>query len=244
MSAAGPFQLCCLSRNRTMKFASLIFLTASATSASAFTVLGGVDRHRSSLFLGREGNVEFGGNTWKPDSEKMGSTDTGDYFPEGYDPEQEVAFSSGMMGSQNNSGGDRGPALPGMENLGEDALMMGGIELSEDIPAGMEFKPCSIPDGEFQMSVASSSEGTELVIEVAPMCMTYEDFYAAFSPDSNPCFSVLPATGRMDRRGGEKSVFAIKCIPRGQSGDLVGNLVINLPEDNSSLTYKITAQSF
>lgn len=227
-----------------MKLASFVFLTTSVTCTSAFSVFGVSNKQKSSLFLGREGNVDFGGNSWKPDSEKMGSTDTGDYFPEGYDPEEEIAFSSGMMGSQNMGGGDRGPQLPGMENLGEDALMMGGIELSEDIPAGMEFQPCSIPDGQFQMSVASSSEGTELVIEVAPVCMTFEDFYAAFSPDSNPSFSVEPATGRMDRRGGEKSVFVIKCIPRGQSGDLVGNLVINLPEDNSSLTYKITAQSF
>jgi hypothetical protein len=26
--------------------------------------------------------LDLSGNAWKPDSEKMGSTDTGDYFPE------------------------------------------------------------------------------------------------------------------------------------------------------------------
>jgi hypothetical protein len=36
--------------------------------------------------------MDLSGNSWKPDSEKMGSTDTGDYFPEGYNPEQEIAF--------------------------------------------------------------------------------------------------------------------------------------------------------
>jgi hypothetical protein len=42
--------------------------------------------------------------------------DTGDYFPEGYDPQNEVAFSDGMLGSQSSLGNDRsGPALPGME---------------------------------------------------------------------------------------------------------------------------------
>jgi len=29
--------------------------------------------------------MDLSGNAWKPDSEKMGSTDTGDYFPEGYE---------------------------------------------------------------------------------------------------------------------------------------------------------------
>jgi hypothetical protein len=42
------------------------------------------------------------------------STDTGDYFPEGYNAEEEIAFSSGMMGSQAGQGGNReGPQLPG-----------------------------------------------------------------------------------------------------------------------------------
>ncbi|MGK3751245.1 MAG: hypothetical protein ACI8RD_003545 [Bacillariaceae sp.] len=42
------------------------------------------------------------------------STDTGDYFPEGYNAEDEIAFSSGMMGSQAGQGGNReGPQLPG-----------------------------------------------------------------------------------------------------------------------------------
>lgn len=65
-----------------------------------------------------------------------------------------------MMGSQASSGGDRGgPALPGMENLGADAVMMGGIEEASEIPAGMEFTPSSVPDGEFTMQVAGSSTG-------------------------------------------------------------------------------------
>jgi hypothetical protein len=70
--------------------------------------------------------MDTSGNSWKPDSEKMGSTDTGDYFPEGYNPEREIAFSSGMMGSQASLGNDRGgPQLPGLENLGADAVVAG-----------------------------------------------------------------------------------------------------------------------
>ena len=113
----------------------------------------------SRLQLGREGNVDFGGNSWKPDSEKMGSTDTGDYFPEGYDPRNEVAFQEGMGGSQGFGSGERGPALPGMENLGSDAVLMGGIDEASEIPAGMEFVMSSVPDGSVDMQVASNSKG-------------------------------------------------------------------------------------
>jgi hypothetical protein len=48
----------------------------------------------------------------------------------------------------------------------------------------------------------------------------------------------------MDRRGGQNTVLTVKCEPKGQAGAFVGFLVVNLPEDNSKLTYKITAQSF
>lgn len=104
---------------------------------------------------------DLSGNTWKPDSEKMGSTDTGDYFPDGYNAEEEVAFSSGMMGSQASLGGNNrgGPQLPGLENLGADAVVQGGISQAEGIPDGMEFIPSSVPNGEHTFQVASTGTG-------------------------------------------------------------------------------------
>ena len=149
------------------------------------------------------------------------------------------------MGGSQGSGSNRdGPQLPGMENLGEDALMMGGIEECSDIPAGTEFIPSSVPDGEVNLSVAASGKGTEVQLEVAPVCMTFEDFYAGFSADSHPSLSVSPRTGRMDRRGGEITEFTISCDPRGQAGTFTGDLVIILPEDNSKICYKVSATSF
>jgi hypothetical protein len=109
--------------------------------------------------------VALGGNTWKPESEKMGSTDTGDYFPEGYNREDEVAFSEGMGGSQAMlGGGQKGPQLPGMENLGADAVVRGGLTVSDEIPAGMQFIPSSVPDGTVEFSVGSTS-GTFVSVE-------------------------------------------------------------------------------
>ena len=73
--------------------------------------------------------------------------------------------------------------------------------------------------------------------------MTYEDYFAAFAPGSHPSLSVAPATGRMDRRGGETSPMAVICTPAGASGELVGALVINLPDDNSKICYKIVVKA-
>jgi len=188
--------------------------------------------------------MDLTGNSWKPDSEKMGSTDTGDYFPEGYNAEEEIAFSSGMMGSQAGQDGDRdGPQLPGLENLGSDAVVAAGITIDPNIPVGMEFVPASVPDGEFTFQVASTGEGSSLQISVQSPCMTFEDYYAAFSPGSHPSLSVSPSAGRMDRRKGDPTVMEISCTPDGTGGALTGDLVINLPDDNSKLSYKVTANS-
>ena len=222
-----------------MMFAALFVLFLSG--ASAFQPQAAFVRKSTSLNMG----FDLSGNSWKPDSEKMGSTDTGDYFPEGYNPEEEIAFQEGMGGSQAMLQGERGgPQLPGMEDLGADAVMMGGIEMASEIPAGMEFIPSSVPDGEFVMNVASNSQGETLEIEVKPVCMTFEDYFAAFAPGSHPSLSVAPVTGRMDRRGGESTFLEIKCQPGGQAGEFKGDLVINLPEDNSKICYKVTAKSF
>jgi hypothetical protein len=135
----------------------LLILSTLAASTAAFAPHATTTRC-TALRIGREGNVDLGGNTWKPDSEKMGATDTGDYFPEGYDP-NEIAYTEGMGGSQGFGRGDRGPQLPGMENLGADSVVMGGIEEASEIPAGMEFVASSVPDGSVDMQVASNSKG-------------------------------------------------------------------------------------
>lgn len=189
---------------------------------------------------------DLSGNSWKPDSDKMGSTDTGDYFPDDFDlADHQSKFTDGMMGSQAflNRGGD-GPALPGLENLGADAIVRGGIQTASEIPAGMQFVPSSVPDDVFEMSVASSSSGGSIQITVNPVCMTFEDYFAAFAPGSHPSLSVMPVTGRMDRRGGEPTIMTIACQPNGQAGEFVGDLVINLPEDNSKICYKIIAKAY
>ena len=233
-----------------MKLAvSTILFSTVLSSTSAFVVQNNnkafVAKPTTTTIFGTPG-MDLSGNSWKPDSEKMGSTDTGDYFPEGYDPNAQPGFTDGMLGSQASlSGGNRsGPELPGMENLGADAVMMGGIEENSEIPAGMEFVPASVPDGEFSFQVAASSKGGDMEIEIKPFCMSFEDYFAAFAPGSHPSLKVSPCAGRMDRRGGEPTYLVVSCEPGGQAGMFTGDLVINLPEDNSKLSYKISCNSF
>uniref|UniRef100_A0A7S2Y606 Uncharacterized protein n=1 Tax=Entomoneis paludosa TaxID=265537 RepID=A0A7S2Y606_9STRA len=221
--------------------AAILFFAASSVQAFQGPVFMARTSKSTALGMG----FDLSGNSWKPDSEKMGSTDTGDFYPEDYD-KNAVEFTEGMMGSQELlTDRDRGsPQLPGLENLGADAIIAGGINMNPDIPEGMEFVMSSVPDGEFRMNIAASGSGETFTIDVAPVCMTFEDYFAGFTPDSDPCFSVSPATGRMDRRGGEPTALNVRCEPNGKSGELVANLVINLPEDNSKICYKIIYTSF
>jgi len=131
-----------------------------------------------------------------------------------------------------------------MENLGDDAVMVGGIEENSEIPKGMELVMSFVPEREIAMDVASNSKGAELLLSVKPVCMGFEDYFAAFAPDSHESFSVSPVAGRMDRRGGETTDLMVVCEANGKAGTFVGNLVINLPEDNSKICYKITATAY
>jgi hypothetical protein len=85
--------------------------------------------------------------------------------------------------------------------------------------------------------------GSGIQVAVKPVCMGFEDYFAAFSADSDPSLSVGPCAGRMDRRGGEPTFLEVSCAPNGKGGQITGDLVINLPEDNSKICYKVIANS-
>ena len=80
--------------------------------------------------------------------------------------------------------------------------------------------------------------------QVKPVCMGFEDFYAGWSPETPPGFSVSPIQGRMERRGGEPSLFDIEVKADGQTGEKVGYLCIVLPDDDEQFTIKVTVNCF
>jgi hypothetical protein len=179
----------------------------------------------------------------------------------------ELAFTDGIYGSQvgiDNANRDKGPGLPGMEHLREDAIMSEGIEMHEDIPSDMEFIPSSVPDGHIEFytgkHVCCSSVmllvfntilirffhlyvlGQRIDYEIIPFCMGFEDYYAAFTKDSSPVFRIVDgAVGRMDQRGGESSWLTVVCENNGQEGPFEGTIVVNLPDDGSKLTHTVKA---
>ena len=90
----------------------------------------------------------------------------------------------------------------------------------------------------------SSTESKSLVVDVAPICMTFEDFFCGFTPDSHSSFSVTPTTGTLERRGGPPTQLTVTCNPQGCAGDLVGYLCVILPDEKDFSTYyKITCTS-
>lgn len=68
-----------------MKFSSSYVVSCVLTTGAAFSPAFLVGRKATTMLQARSSNFDLTGNDWKPDSEKMGSTDTGDYYPEGYD---------------------------------------------------------------------------------------------------------------------------------------------------------------
>ena len=55
---------------------------------------------------------------------------------------------------------------------------------------------------DFEMTCASTDDA-ELIIEVKPVCMTFEDYYCGFTADSHQAFSIVgPSKGTMERRNG------------------------------------------
>lgn len=171
------------------------------------------------------------------------SQDVGDYFPEDY--EGGPGFEEGMLGSQAKTGGGGTNAVstPGMEDFGKGGYVIGGLE-DTNIPEGFEFVPSSVPDGLVTFKVAASSKGASHAHVVKPFCMGYEDFYAGFTSSSHPTLTVQPTSGRMDRRGGEDTVFTVACTPNGQAGTFKGQLVVFLPDEGDKLTYDVEVEAY
>ena len=76
-----------------------------------------------------------------------------------------------------------------------------------------------------------------MTIDVRPVAMTYEPFYAGFTADSHPGFTVSPASGKMERRNGEPTTVTVTINPGNEKGELVGYLCFILPEEKMFSTY-------
>ena len=99
-----------------------------------------------------------------------------------------------------------------------------------------ELPSSGMTDLDFEMFTIGG-EAKSMTIDVRPVAMTFEPFYAGFTKDSHPGFSVYPASGKMERRNGEPTTLTVTVDPGNAKGELVGHLCFILPEEKAFSTY-------
>mmetsp|Transcript_17306 Transcript_17306/g.52652 ORF Transcript_17306/g.52652 Transcript_17306/m.52652 type:complete len:243 (-) Transcript_17306:1002-1730(-) len=209
----------------------------------------GIIRHMS-----EEGGVKYDvGSSWKPQEGGMQSTDTPDFFYEdGDERNTNIEYTDGMMGStgldklRKQSASD--PGIAGA--LEVDPTRIGGYQAESAAAKGVTFE-LDVPAkmGSFTQEInvemaAGSSDAKVETVFVKPVAMSYEDYYAGFTDDTPPIFSVTPVEGRMERRGGAPTELSVSIRPDGQPGDKTGYLVVVLPEENEQFNIKINVKAF
>ena len=205
---------------------------------------------------------------WKPPSGGGGAhtlggeysaTDTPDFLPEeGSELAAKAAgisFTDGIKGSQTQNDPNKkkstGPELAGALESDPDIYVPEILEVQKDDSQFVLPEPkwnvnamaITNIDAELDFFTAAT-ESAKLVVDVKPVCMTFEDYYCGFTADSHPSFSVSPDKGTMERRNGPPTELTVTCEPKGQSGELVAHLCVILPDEKDFSTYyKITCNS-
>merc|ERR1719183_3020913 len=194
-----------------------------------------------------EGKVMFDSiSGWVPEHHKQtadqtGNVDVGDYFD---DPSQaqgagDTGFQSGAAAT-GGTGGNKLASLLSASNTEVRAVEKESYGPVEFTPHPWRIDGDYNADPNFDLSYNSAQGCAETEICLEPNSMTFEDFVAGFSPDSAPNWEVTPTSGTLQRRGGEPQWFDVKFKGAAtQSGENLANLVIVLPGDNFSYTYKL-----
>ena len=186
------------------------------------------------------------------------STDTPDFAPEEGSEEAALAagvgFTDGMGGSQiqNQGSKQKGPELEGALDSDPDIYTYEQAEINVDTSDFVLPEPSfkvskmevSATDDEFEF-VTDQATARSIVIEVPPVCMTFEEFYCGFTADSHGSFSCTPQKGRTERRNGPPTEIEVTCDPTrvNCSGEVVGHLCFILPEEKDFSTYyKVTCK--
>ena len=185
------------------------------------------------------------------------ATDTPDFLPEeGSEAAKKAAgigYMDGIKGSQHdpNRKKSTGPELANALESNPDIYVPEVLEVHADAslltlpPAKFNINKLDFSQTDFDLEMfCGSTEEKQLAVDVAPVCMTFEDFFCGFTKDSHPSFSVTPTTGTLERRGGPTTRLTVTCKPKGASGELVGYLCVIMPDEKDFSTfYKITCMS-
>jgi len=212
-------------------------------------------------------DFDNGMSGWKPPSGsgaahtlggEYSATDTPDFLPdEGSDQAKMrdgIAYTDGILGSQvdPNRKKNSGPELQGVLDSDPDIYVPEVEDVNVDTSLFVLPEPewridkmeVSATHADFEITCDSTGDA-DLVIEVKPVCMTFENYFCGFTPDSHPAFKLVGETaGTMERRNGAPTPVQIMCDPCGASGELVAHLCFILPDEKDFSTYyKITCTS-
>lgn len=190
--------------------------SVSAPARANPLVMSDATRDPSPLFdNGMSGWKPPGGGGDAHGGSGFSSTDVPDFLPEeGSELDKlskGISYTDGMMGSQNNkqTNDHSGPELQGALDSDPAIYVPDALEVVKDESMFV------LPEPEFRIDkmevsathedfefFCSSTESGKIIIDVKPVCMTFEDFFCGFTADSHPSFSVSPDKGTMERRNG------------------------------------------
>jgi len=194
------------------------------------------------------------GQSFKSESQKMreatsgmqmrdesGNVDTPDYFEE-----DSGAVGAGSTGFKDGAAGTGG----GSKNKLASMLSADKTEVRtvEKYKSGQDIKfvahkwkidgDFASGDPTFALKYNMATSGAVSEFEIEPNSMTYEDFVAGFTDDTPGGWKVEPKEGTLDRRGGPATKFTVSYAGGQPSAPVAGTLVVVLPNDNFSWTYK------
>jgi len=183
---------------------------------------------------------EGGKSTMSQDFE---ATDTPDFFDDSEYSQKasRIGYMDGIGGSPTGANADKSKSHnPGIE---------GALEVNPDIyvPEAevfnaeadgvvFELPKSGMTDLDFEMFTIGG-DVKDLDIAVRPVAMTFEPFYAGFTANSHPAFSVYPPNGKMERRNGDPTVLTVTVNPGNEKGEITGYLCCILPEEKMFSTY-------
>lgn len=193
------------------------------------------------------------GADWKSDSQKQkdavggmqmrdqsGNVDTPDYF------EEDGAVEAGSTGFKEGAaatGGGSQSKLKSMLSAQNTEVRQAEKYVSDQEVQFVAHKwkidgDFASGDPKFALTYNAATGGAVSNFEIEPNSMTYEDFVAGFTADTPEGWTVSPTSGTIERRGGAAQAFEVAYKGGNPSGPLPGTLVVVLPNDNFSWTFK------
>uniref|UniRef100_A0A7S0YMX3 Plastid lipid-associated protein/fibrillin conserved domain-containing protein n=1 Tax=Hemiselmis tepida TaxID=464990 RepID=A0A7S0YMX3_9CRYP len=228
-------------------------LRPTASSLPASISLRGAGRAMVGLRM-QEGDpnakpeVMFDSNSgWKPAHQmdgaaSTGNVDTGDYFESGQATTDDTGFTSGAAATGGTGGDKLGQMLSAAntEVREVERQTYGAVEFNHPKQAWKIDGSYETGDPTFDIVYSKADACAKTDISIEPSAMTFEDFLAGFTADSDPGFKVEPSSGTMARRGGENTDLRVTYSGTAlDSTPKTATFVVMLPNDNFQWTFKL-----